>query len=500
MAQQLQNVYIAAPGFAGVNTQKAPTQLGAEFAAVADNAIIDSFGRIAARLGLLPNVADISLMGGNAVESMLHYQDGTLFSAANNLVFSGTTVLTDITPVGATIVTDYWTMISFNHKMFMFGVGNDPLVYDQDTGVMQKHVDHTDYAGVVPTGHAALAGFGRVWVAQDEVIFWSDTLSGVKWNGPGSGSIDLHTVWPDGEDEVTAIAEHNNFLVIFAKNSILLYGGADDPSTMALVDTVSGIGCIHQRSLAATGSDLVFLDYTGLRSLGRTIQEKSVPIGDLSANVRDDIRTLNRLEVDPIQVQYVPDHSFILVCYPEQKIVYCFDQRTTLEDGSVRTTVWPDTEVHGVALDLLGNNLYLGNPKGINLYTGYQDDTASYPFRYHTNPMTFDNPANLKLLKKIVLRAEGGQGLNICIGWSYIRGGTFVSKCKTLAEGFISEYGIAEFAETISEFSSGILSSLLKFNATGSGTEVTVSIEADIDGESLAIQTLNFQALLGRMI
>ena len=52
MAQQLQNLTIGAPGFKGVNTQDSPVNDDFAFASVAENCIIDKFGRIGARKGI----------------------------------------------------------------------------------------------------------------------------------------------------------------------------------------------------------------------------------------------------------------------------------------------------------------------------------------------------------------------------------------------------------------------------------------------------------------
>lgn len=51
MAKQLQSIAIQAPGFFGLNTQDSPTSLSEQFALVADNCVIDQFGRIGARKG-----------------------------------------------------------------------------------------------------------------------------------------------------------------------------------------------------------------------------------------------------------------------------------------------------------------------------------------------------------------------------------------------------------------------------------------------------------------
>jgi len=51
MAQQLQNITVAAPGFFGLNTQDSPVGGNPSFASVADNCVIDQLGRIGARQG-----------------------------------------------------------------------------------------------------------------------------------------------------------------------------------------------------------------------------------------------------------------------------------------------------------------------------------------------------------------------------------------------------------------------------------------------------------------
>ena len=52
MAQERQNIYIAAPGFKGLNTQDSPVTQDASFASIAENMVVDKYGRIGARQGL----------------------------------------------------------------------------------------------------------------------------------------------------------------------------------------------------------------------------------------------------------------------------------------------------------------------------------------------------------------------------------------------------------------------------------------------------------------
>ena len=52
-----------------------------------------------------------------------------------------------------------------------------------------------------------------------------------------------------------------------------------------LQDSISNVGLIERDAICNIGTDVVFCDDTGLRSLGRSIQEKSNPMGEPSMNI-----------------------------------------------------------------------------------------------------------------------------------------------------------------------------------------------------------------------
>ena len=145
-----------------------------------------------------------------------------------------------------------------------------------------------------------------------------------------------------------------------------MYSGASSPSSMTLSDVITGIGCIARDSVQAIGTDLIFLSDSGLRSLGRVIQEKSNPIGNVSRNVRDTMMLAVNNETNNIKSVYSPEESFYLLFLPTSLEVYVFDMRGTLEDGSYRATIWAGINVLSGAR-LADGTLYLGNAKGLSL-------------------------------------------------------------------------------------------------------------------------------------
>jgi len=507
MAQQLQSITITAPGFAGINTQDAPLGQDATFSAVADNCVIDKEGRIAARKGYtLLNGNDL-LGSSDGIESMGEYVaadgDVTFLSAGNNKIFSGTTTMVDETPALYTITANNWKFVPFNDHMYIFQRGHEPLVYSDHAGVLEPMSSHAHATGTPPEGHVAIAAFGRLWVADFDgdksTIYWSDLLNGSGWSGGSTGSIDITQVWPNGYDTITAMAAHNGFLIIFGRNSIIVYEGASSPASMTLSDTISNVGCVGRDTVVSTGKDLIFLDDSGVRSLSRTIQEKSAPIGDISKNVNNDIKSLFASEAGNISMHYSPRQAFVLLNFPVLGVVYAFDTRFPLQDGSFRATTWSHINPLCFA-ETSTEKLYLGVADGIGEYTGYTDNNTGYQLSYFSHPLSFGNTSNLKFLKKINLTTFDGAEATVVLNWAYDYSGNYRKQAYVLPQSNVAQYNISEF-NTDAEYSSSIaLIKRKKINASGQGTVVAVGVETTVEGNSIALQEINIQALMGRIV
>jgi hypothetical protein len=509
MAQQLQNITISAPGFYGINTQDSPIGLNPAFASIADNCVVDQYGRVGARKGYVAVTTNGASVLGTSVgiETVHEYKDSdgnkVILSAGNNKIFSGTTTLVDETPAAYTITANNWKIVNFNDHAYFAQRGYEPLVYSDHAGVVEPMSSHAHATGIPPEGNEILAAFGRIWIADFETdkstIYWSDLLNGSGFSGGSTGSLDVTKHWPNGYDEITALAAHNGLLVIFGNNSILVYEGANSPSTMSLIDTISNIGCVARDTVQNVGTDLVFLSSTGVRSLARTIQEKSAPLKDISRNVRNDLTTTLQQETGNIKSLYSHENAFYLLSFPEQGIVYCFDLRTLLEDGSYRVTTW--SQINPLCFHrLLDGTIYFGHSTGITKYEGYNDAGAKYVLSYFSNPLDFGNATNLKFLKKFTLTIIGGQNTQAVLNWGYDYSSSYTKEAFTFADKKIAEYGIAEYNTSEAEYSASIIINTNGFNGTGSGSVVTVGIEATVNDAPFSIQKIDILALLGRLI
>ena len=515
MAQELKSINLVAPGFKGINTEESPLSQDPSFAETADNAVIDKRGRIAARKGHNVITTNKTQLGTDSLSAIKEFRDdlGTtkVFSVGNNKILSGTTTLADETPGSYTISADDWKMVNFNGSVYFFQREFQPLIYNiTDSGtsggagssVVTLSSVHSA-SGLVSAmyGNEVLAAYGRLWTADfatdKSTIYWSDLLSGHKWSGGTSGSIDISKVWPDGYDEIVALAAHNNLLIIFGKRSIVVYSGADDPSSMALSDTVSGIGCVGRDTVQYTGVDVIFLSQTGLKSFGRTIQEKSMPISSLSGTITTDIIHLINETGEVYKSVYYPEANFYLLTFTNQNMTYCFDIRGTLENGSYRVTRWPATSFTCYERKDNGD-LLVGSAQGIGQYTGFQDNGGSYSFKYFSAALSFGDPSKLKFLKKIRPTVVGGTGLDILVKWDYDFGSSYNTGILTLRDQANAEFGLDEY--TVGQYSDGILTSKDAVNTNGRGGTLSIGMETSINGNELSIQEINVLALVGKTI
>ena len=507
MAQPLQSINLVAPAFKGINTEDSPLAQDTSFAEIADNAIIDRRGRLASRKGNAVLTTDKTVLGTDYLSNIHEFYDGAgnevIFSTGNNKIMTGTTTLVDATPGSYTITANDWKIFNFNDHAYFFQRGYEPLVYSNSLGAVTK-MSSVAGASVTSAQYAneAIGAYGRVWcvgnATNDNTIYWSDLLIGHDFSGGSSGSIDVSKAWPNGFDKVVAIAAHNGFLVVFGENNTLVYGGAESPANMAIQDTIPGVGCVDRKSVQNIGTDLLFLSPTGLRSLGRSIQEKSLPITDLSRNIKQELIANTLGKAEPVSTVYSPENYFYLLCFPDLNLVYCFDVRGTLENGAYRVTRWPSVDFKCFHRDRNGD-IYIGTTAGIGTYNNYFDNGSVYRFRYYSPGLSFGDPSRIKMLKKIRPTIIGGNNADIFLKWSYdfsTATSTSTFRTSSATPGFYgqSEYNVAEFSEE------STIISRSSINTTGYGSVISVGLETDINGYALSIQEMNVLALIGKTL
>ena len=535
MAQPIQQLTIQAPAFFGLNTSDSPVGIDPNFASIATNCVIDKQGRIGARKGLI-NLDGSSTTKTVESTSESFIEDGSteIFSAGTtsgvNKIYKGTTLTELALPSGYTITDNNWKIVSFRTNTYFFQKGHNPLVYE-GTELVDLTVGNTGSGGSLtgdtqaPQGNEALSAFGRIWVAGvtgfPTTIFFSDDLIAKGENawtpqsGPtppanNAGSLNISENLPDGPDEIVALHGHNGFLIVFCKRSILIYKDAESPTTINLADTISGVGCVSRDSVQNIGTDVLFLSETGVRSLGRVIQEKSLPMRDVSKNIRNDLLTLVDREVDKNNIKsgYSSEEAFYLLTFPTSNTVVCFDIRSSLPDNSFRVTTWSD--INPLCFTTrTDRSLVIGKLGGLYKYSGFFDkivedgaySSKSYQLSYFSNPMNFGNSTNLKFLKKLKITVIGNNSSETVLNWGYDYTGAFNKQVvpNLNPEANFGEFGISEY-NTNAEYSGGEALQNPVVNGSGSGSVLTIGLESKIEGTGYSVQQIDVSVLLGRTI
>lgn len=532
MAEQLSTGSIAAPGFYGLNTQDSSIQLSSGFALEANNCVIDRYGRIGARKGWTKVNSSAASTGSFKAIYELVKDDGTVvLSAANNKLYSGTSSLTelvvrnsdDTANLSYTISDDNWQMSGMPYDTgatpsghaIIVQSGQPALVYHKLGSTAHAHTGSYglqrlgDVATNLPgtytatsfTPNCVLTAYGRVWVADiandRQTVYFSDLLNPAEWKTGTAGYLNISEVVPNN-DPIVALAAHNGFLIIFCEKHIVIYKNPVDPSALTLEDIVSGIGCIARDSVASIGTDLMFLSATGVQSLLRVVQEKSLPFRDVSKNVRDELLANVSSEVlKYIKGVYYPTDAFYLLALPSTGFTYCFDTRGVLENGGARTTIWKQIAPTAFCVTQ-DRQLYIGKAGYIGKYDSYEDNGSTYRMSYFTNYFDFGSATTNKILKRINVTAIGGSAQPIAIKWGYDYTRNYASRGITLQRVEVYEYGTAEYGEAT--YTNGIALDIANIPASGSGTVMQIGFESDIDGTPLSIQKIDFFLKTGKTL
>jgi len=515
--KQLQTLSIVSPGFYGLNTQESGVTISNNFAYQADNVVIDKSGQLGSRQGwIMQTTLGETALTDNTIDFMLEHfnADDTVvtLSAGNNKIFKNgdnSSELVDITPVGYTPTLSHWSGATLYDHAILVQNENEPLIYTEaSTPNLQTITTLTGVAQSWGTSYPkhVIGAYGRFWAHDGDTIYWSTDIADTAFpafSGGTSGTLNIAAIVPNNVDKITALAAHNGFLIIFCEHSIVIYRGAENPlGDFSLSDVITGVGCVARNSIKNTGNDLIFLSDTGIRSLGRVIQEKSLPMRDLTKNVRDDLianmkneRALHG-DLDRVCAIYSELNAFYLLSLPSRKTVYCLDMRSALEDGASRVTKWTGFLATSF-LRKRDRELLIGKTNGIGKYGGYTDNTQAYTMSYLSHHTDMSMPTTIKILKHFSATVFGGSGQQFVVKTNFNYNEDTRRYGYSIPEAQVAEFNISEFG--VGEFSKGVLVENIKESVAGSGNVLQVGFEAVIKGASMTVQKIDMFVKTGRI-
>ena len=506
MSKPLIPLTYEAPGFFGLNTQQAGLILPPGWATLLENFIWDDVGRIASRKGsarvhatVITNTPDVrqTFEYINAAGSKLN-----IFAADNKIWKEVSGTLTDISGSITTPTADSWQFANFNGWCVGHQVGHPCIIL---TTVGGTFIDST---GTQHDGDMVLSAWGRKWTVLGNTLYHSDLLID-DMTGGSSGNFDLAQYWPNGMDTAVALADFNGFLIVFGKNAIIIYENPDDPTVMTIVEGIDGIGCIARDSVQIVGKEIMFLSNSGVRTLGRTIQEKSVPMGDVSKNVRDILVGLVASETATnIKSVYNVVDGFYLLSLPVAGISYVFDLKIPNEDGSLKAGRW---DFAPTALNYTeAKKMHMAVTTGwVSHYTGFLDDKLSDGTVGNSYTLDFEGVWNdfgeevamfNKILKKVNMLAAGTPGGAVVFKWATDYNQGFNKLTLTFVDtSNPSRYdGVSTFNSTYTYQSFGDFEKV-RDNISKQGQVIKIGMTATTNDAKFALQRITLLAKLGRI-
>jgi hypothetical protein len=433
-----------------------------------------------------------------------------------------------------------------NDRLLLFVKGKPFLRLENDSDFVVANTN------LPIDGDIAISAYGRVWVTgvggDYHQIWYSTLLNENEWytakDSPGlndGGVIDVREYWPVDGDSIVNIHAHNGYLLVFGRNSILIYANADagnpagilnqPDSGIFLQDAISNVGLVRRDAICNIGTDVLFVDDTGVRSLGRVIQEKSNPLQEPSLNIRRELQEVIQTEIidsasrSAIRFRYIPSESLAVLLFASLKIAYAFHLNMPSKTGGLKVTRWTDCywndaiELKQAQEDIV---FLAGKPtKGLLKYEGYlQHDSAGdiqpYVMRYESMALALNqSPMQTTIPKSLHYVCMGefvpGQA-NALWGFSdrFIGSREFQIDVEGGSEFDVNEFGsstrdgnndvIAGPTEKAGYYpDGGPYYKGYKINTTGSGELFRVGFEVKVQGGRYALQEIDINSATGRL-
>jgi hypothetical protein len=552
-AEQLNPLVLNTVGTFGLNSQASPGALPPEWLSKADNIILDEQGRISSRKGIQQVSTSLS---GETVQSIVEYKKANgsteMFCGTDGNIYkinTGNTpyTLDAVTRTGTpqTISSGNWEWVNFNQKLYGVQNGHTPVYYSGTAWT--DLVDLGSYnppSGITTFDPSCVLGhYGRLWVGgmteKNNVIYYSDTLQGDKWNTGAAGQIDLKTVW--GNDEIVAIHSFMGKLVVFGTKNIAIYNNPEDPTTLALDELIRGIGLKARDSVANLGDDILFLSNTGVRSLARTVtSDGKMPLRNFSKNIRDELAShIISADMDQCDAAYCLCGGFYMLAFPDRNTIYYMDFTIINPDSTPRISkfVFDAGQCPTALLSTVDGTMWMGRNDDGNVakYQNYFDQDKSdvtatygtqvaceaaghtweatnsecwsttnnsYTGAFRTVWLDFGNPSITKILKEFFGVIVGGKDMNVDFTWyrDYNVQGTTQSFTLTpTATGTVALWGASTSLYGSAKFSPGYNPTEYKLPLSRTGKVVQIEMKAGINGYKASLQSMTLLAKQGKI-
>lgn len=125
----------------------------------------------------------------------------------------------------------------------------------------------------------------KVFAANEDIVRFSATANPLDWTAEKDAGFLPTGLQQSNSNNMAVLAPYRANLAAFNASSFQNWQVDPDPSAMALLDQMDGIGSTYHKAAVAVGDDLIFLAALGVRSVGRTGASESLGSGDIGSPV-----------------------------------------------------------------------------------------------------------------------------------------------------------------------------------------------------------------------
>ncbi|NOR56979.1 MAG: hypothetical protein GQ474_00470 [Sulfurimonas sp.] len=391
------------PPVKGVNSTTPLREMSPEFAVTLDNVWFDQGQYITRRpcqkVVNTETAADAAAGNATATDSTKHILEHISPAGAAKLF---TVVETTATPAHEVYAWDVagspdftYQSVGFTNRPRSAQLGDVTILADGATAP-QSYTTAGGWAALtsLPAGVTELGNilhthkarmYNSAVAAQTGYVYYSDTITDTIYTGTAGGAVDWLVASGGGfinagaaiagNDTVTGLASYKGFLVVFMKNHIIFYSGADPASDFAVAKVINGIGCVSQDSIQGTGNDLVFLSQYGFKSLEQILvqgdaaaKSSSVPINNkvvstLAATTTADIRS-EFIETLGVYVCNMRNITFVYHVFFDSW-TYWYDIQPQLFKRLDGTALTVDSYIHELSDSNKGDTIGLGSETAV---------------------------------------------------------------------------------------------------------------------------------------
>jgi hypothetical protein len=163
-----------------------------------------------------------------------------------------------------------------------------PLVPGQlvnDNGISWETVTRRIEDALCPNSKQVTITASKVWAGDGDIVRFCAVNNAKDWQAPNDAGYLPTGLHMQANNQCTALDVYRGNLVPMSDSTFQMWGVDEDPAANAILDTMEGIGTVHNLAMEPVGPELFLLTARGVRSVGIIAQSQNMSTVDVGSPV-----------------------------------------------------------------------------------------------------------------------------------------------------------------------------------------------------------------------